>query len=621
MKAIAAGTHFNFRQEHGVPTDEIWRPLDHSVARWVMSHGGSALLAEVAGWASYAEGQGDSALPLRPMDNGRHGMRILSADELSALAMQPMVSRIDDAAGDAAGISQPFAIQFDHFYLRRNGMHEIAVAGHVRRRRALTVPSVHPLTDDDLDALFDGQRGEAVRPQRDAVRAVPGRRLFVLTGGPGTGKTTTVLRMLMALGRVHAEGGNPPPVIRISAPTGKAAQRLTDSLRLGSADMRGGKLQLPAQWLVHLDHALAAESGTLHRLLGSRGQHGGFTYHAGNRLPADIVVVDEASMVDLVMLRALLEALREDAVLLLVGDADQLTSVGAGSILLDLVAAMDAGNNGDLVRLQHSFRADISLVPINAAIQKGDLDAFNAAWHSAGENAVHHAVADKAALGRRLQAWCRDVHRELGAAGAFDAIRDDDHDAIRKAMQALKRQQLLCARREGEFGAEQVNAAIEADMRKRIMESSDETWYPGRAVMITRNDYAYDLFNGDVGICLRDGNGALKVWFESGPKQASDGLAAGKDPVLRSIATGSLPAHQGAFATTVHKSQGSEYGRVAVLLPPDKDNAVLSRQLLYTALTRAKARIELWGTQEVLEAALARPVERSAALRRRIESQ
>lgn len=619
MNVLAAGSLFNFRPQPGVPFDEVWRPLDHSVVRWVMSHGGSALLAEVAGWASYAEGQGDSALPLRPTESGRHGMRILDTGELSALAREPMVTWIDDAAVDEAGISQPFAVQFDHFYLRRNCMHEIAVARHIQHRRSVIVPSARTVSDDELDILFDGQRGVEVQPQRNAVRRVMGRRLFVLTGGPGTGKTTTVLRMLMALGRGHTEAGNAAPVIRIGAPTGKAAQRLTDALRLGSMTMREGRLQLPSEWLLPLDNALAAESGTLHRLLGSRGRHGGFTYHAGNRLPADIVVVDEASMVDLVMLRALLEALRDDAVLLLVGDADQLTSVGTGSVLLDLVSAMEADSGQDLVRLHHSFRADKSLVPINAAIQEGRLDAFHAAWRSAGDHAVHLEVAGKDALARRLQTWCQDVHSVLGAAGAFDAIRDGDSGAIRNALHALKRQQLLCARREGEFGAEQVNDAIEANLRKRIMGSFDEVWYPGRAVMVTRNDYAYDLYNGDVGICLRDENGNMKVWFESGSGKASDGSEAAGSPGLRCLATGSLPVHQSAFATTVHKSQGSEYERVAVLLPPDKDNAVLSRQLLYTALTRAKTRIELWGAEDVLEAALSKPIERSAVLRRRIQ--
>jgi exodeoxyribonuclease V alpha subunit len=490
------------------------------------------------------------------------------------------------------------------------------VAAHIARRRASASTPIAPMSETDLDALFDGDRGDNVRSQREAVRRVLGRRLFVLTGGPGTGKTTTVLRMLLALGREHVARKEAPPVIRIGASTGKAAQRLTDSLREGAMKLRNGRQSLPEAWTRHLDNALGAESGTLHRLLGSRRHGGGFAYNKDNRIPADVVVVDEASMVDLAMLRALLDALREDAVLVLVGDADQLTSVGTGSVLLDLVAAMEVDGGEDLVRLRHSFRADTSLVPVNEAIRLGDIAEFERAWRAAGGCAGRLAVVDRRDLGLRLAAWCRDLRASLEESGAFNPISNDDPHAIRRALDALRRQQLLCALREGEFGAEQANEAIEASLRKGIEGHGNATWYPGRAVMISRNDYAYDLFNGDVGICLKDAQGGLRVWFDS-PAIAAEASASDAGPLLRSFATGSLPAHQGAFAITVHKSQGSEYERVAVLMPPEKDNAVLSRQLLYTAISRARSRIELWATDEVLATTIAASIQRSAALQLR----
>jgi exodeoxyribonuclease V alpha subunit len=256
-------------------------------------------------------------------------------------------------------------------------------------------------------------------------------------------------------------------------------------------------------------------------------------------------------------------------------------------------------------------------VPVNEAIRLGDGAAFERAWHAADGCAVRHAVVDRRDLGLRLAAWCRDLRANLQDAGAFDAMPDNDPDAIRRALGALRRQQLLCALREGEFGAEQANEAIETSLRKGIEGLGNATWYPGRAVMISRNDYAYDLFNGDVGICLLDAQGNLRVWFDA-PANAPEMTASDAGPSLRSFATGSLPAHQGAFATTVHKSQGSEYERVAVLLPPEKDNAVLSRQLLYTAFTRARSRIELWVADDVLAATIASSVQRSAALRLRL---
>src|SRR5690606_23541689 len=366
---------YHFRRLPGeIQAPESWRMLDHTVARWVTAHGGSSLLATLAGWASHADGHGDSALPLGGEAAGRHGMAPLNGPSLTQIMAEPMVAVLGAGAGDAqAGpVSTPFVIADGHFYLRRNHLHETAVASPVGRRRS-NAEADAAVSLEEINVLFQGDADERVRAQRAAVAQVAGKRLLVLTGGPGTGKTTTVLRMLMLLLKRRAASGAEPAVIRIGAPTGKAAQRLSESLREGAARMRGGVVALAAEWQPHLDAALAAEASTLHRLLGSRGQRGGFVHHAGNPVPADIVIVDEASMVDLAMLRNLLDALREDSALILVGDADQLTSVGTGSVLLDLVGAMERGGASDLVRLSHSFRADQSLVPVNEAVRIGDV--------------------------------------------------------------------------------------------------------------------------------------------------------------------------------------------------------------------------------------------------------
>ena len=619
----APTSSYHFRRIAGESTPpEAWRMLDATVARWVLAHGGSSLLAQLAGWASHAEGHGDSALLLSGEAAGRHGMRTWSTEELAALQAQPMVA----VAGDSDHGGTPFVLDTPHFYLRRNYLHEAAVARHVRERRASPLPATSA-DPAEVDVLFHGDASARVQAQRQAVAQVSGKRLFVLTGGPGTGKTTTVLRMLMMLIKQRATLGQPAPTIRISAPTGKAAQRLSESLRDGAARMRADERTTDdVAWQPHLECALGAEASTLHRLLGSRGRQGGFTHHADNPIPADIVIVDEASMVDLAMLRNLLDALRDDTALILVGDADQLTSVGTGSVLLDLVGVMEAERAPDLVRLTHSFRADQSLVPINEAIRGGDTAAFELAWQDAGSNAIRREVATTKSLREALARWATALAATLRDAGAFEAVPKADQQTVLSALDALRQRQLLCALREGEFGAEAANAIIERKLKSKTDVGVDAEWYPGRAVMITRNDYTVGLFNGDVGLCLRDESGNLAVWFEvtvqgsvaTGGETLAEGTAHHSSRRAVSFAPGSLTAHQGAFAVTIHKSQGSEYDHVAVLLPPDLHNRILSRQLLYTGMSRARQSVELWTTGAACEAALATPVRRASGLAARI---
>ncbi len=622
--AAISATGYHFRS---LPIDaaapEAWRALDRAVARWVVIHCGSRLLALVAGWASLAEGHGDSALPLDAAQDAPQGMSALDDEALAALRAEPLV----DVAGTSRTVDTdtPFVIDHANFYLRRNYRHELAVAQHMNARRAALLPS-SSINAADLDALFQGARGSEVQAQRDAVAGAMGRRLFVLTGGPGTGKTTTVLRMLLALIRDAAERGAPSPLIRLSATTGKAAQRLSESLRDGARALRNDpQHSLPDAWQAALDGALGAQSSTLHRLLGSRGHSGGFRHHAGDPLSADIVVVDEASMVDLALLRALLDALREDTVLILVGDADQLTSVGTGSVLLDLVGALEADRAPELVRLRHSFRADQALVPIHQAILRGDAVAFADAWQAASSHAIRHCVSTTQDVRRALARWCRHLRQLLQDSGAFDAVPRDREDLVLTVLDALRTRQLLCALREGEFGSMQINATIERTLASAQADPSGALWYAGRAIMITRNDVAAGLFNGDVGVCLRDTDGQLRVWFEvsaahpwssKADESAVDSAGA---RAVRGFTPGSLPEHQGAFAVTIHKSQGSEYDHVALLLPPDADNRILSRQLLYTGVSRAKHVVEIWATDAALTTAIATPVLRAGGLRRRLQ--
>lgn len=625
---LRSGYHFQPIEALPEPPAE-WRALDHAVARWVVAHGGALQTAAAAGWASWAEGSGHTAIPLR-RDDGTAGTAdrghwpALSLRDLEALKVDPLVS----CPVPGEQVLAPFVLDRDHFFLRRSYIAECAVAAHVRTRVAAT-DAASTVTDADLDVLFAGDADVRVQLQREAVRRVVGRRFFVLTGGPGTGKTTTVLRMLTMLACDRARRGLPEPAIRAAAPTGKAAQRLAESLREGAArfseSLGSVRDSSREDWAAHLACAVRAEASTLHRLLGSRGQSG-FSRSAGSPVPADIVVVDEASMIDLALLRALLEALREDTVLILVGDADQLTSVGAGSALLDIASALEGWRATDtaaappLVRLTHSFRSDAVLVPINEAVRAGDPVALNTAFVAAGERFEHRRVETASDCQQALEAWAARMHRCLAAAGAFDPVPPERTDLVAKALDGLRHCQLLCALREGEFGAQDAARQLERSLRERMPGDWPDEWYPGRAVMITRNDYTTGLFNGDIGICLQEKDGRLAVWFEiaSDPERSNAQPVSGTHRRFVRFAPGNLPDHRSAAAITIHKSQGSEYDHAAVLLPPDASHQILCRQLVYTALSRAKRSTELWATQESLHRCIEQKVSRHGALAARV---
>ena len=714
----AAG-RFDFRRRLGEGFDgedgEL-RAIDRAVARWVLTHGGSMLLARVAAAASRAEGEGDSVLVLAGDGSGRF-VAPLDEDALVELAKEALVASVEQAAqmateGDAdagaAALGWAFVLDGVQFYLRRSFAHEQALAGMLRARREGTcapgsgtgagsgfggsrptlwdgaaaagssraliesaarsgfIGSRPTLWDaggagglggdaleDCIDPLFAGDRSAAVQAQRAAVRGFVDRRLFVLTGGPGTGKTTTVLRMLLLRVRMHQRRFGVLPRLRLAAPTGKAAQRLAESLQSGAAALReaaraaetlpatapdtdttGGHRSasktpdgiasaaldattawatgFEADWAPALDHVLAAEAGTLHRLLGSRGPARGHAWHSGRRLPLDLLVIDEASMVDLALLRASFEALPEDAAVLLVGDAEQLASVGTGSVLRDLVEALQSDARGDLVRLQHSFRAEAALQPLNAAIAAGDAAGFTEAAAQAGEAFALRAVGDARRLQLALTEHTQRLHAALDAGQVFAALPIDEaaqRAAISRAHAALREVQLLCALRVGPFGALACDAAIDCALKRRLGRSEGQAWYPGRAVIVLQNDYAAGLFNGDIGLCLRSADGSLRVWFEA---RGTEGTG------LRGLAPGALPLHGGGFALSVHKSQGSEYGEVALLLPPDPEHPILGRALLYTGATRARRALSLWSTEAALHTALSRATQRVSGLAARL---
>ena len=603
-----------------VDADE--RAIDQALAQWVFKRTGSALLAAAVRAASNAEGHGHSCAWLTdPFTEVG-----FDADALAALRQHEWV-------GDGSRFT-PFVLDAQNrFYLWRNWQHESKLATAILRRcepRSLPIPV--DILADDLDALFAGMPRGTSDWQRAAVATVPGARFFVLTGGPGTGKTTTVVRMLLMLLRHATACGLPAlPSIALAAPTGKAAQRLVQAIARGKAELQ---VSLPSSefrdLLPHIPHA---DARTLHRLLGYRPTDNTFSRGPHNPLAEDIVVVDEASMVDLAMMRQLLEALRPDAVLILLGDPGQLASVDAGSVLVDIIASTPPNQlppamvgmlapllqhapdesiansplAGQVLTLTHSWRAGSGLQRGIEALRGTPAPAWLDALltHRADGDLHLRSCNDNDALRTCVDGW---IERYAGLLQPLLALPIGTKDAL----QSLRQLQVLCALRDGPFGAQGVNTLVTRRLAVRFGIDTSHAWYHGRPVIITRNDYTRGLFNGDVGIAL-EGTEGLRVWFELSDRDGHAGL--------RSFSPRALPAHESAWAITIHRSQGSEYHDVAVVLPPDADNRVLTRELVYTAISRAREHAELWTTDDSLRAALSRPIQRLGGLRERLGSQ
>jgi exodeoxyribonuclease V alpha subunit len=610
------------------------RAIDQTLAHWVLKRTGSPLLASAVRAASTAEGLGHSCAQLTDpyTDAG------FDAEALTTLRQHAWV-------GNGRQFT-PFVLDVqDRFYLWRNWQHESKLAAAILQRcknRSLPVPT--DILADDLAALFGTMPSGSTDWQRAAVAAVPGARFFVLTGGPGTGKTTTVVRMLLMLLHHASACGLPSlPSIALAAPTGKAAQRLVQAIAKGKAELQASlsscgsdfSRDTPQNLQDLLPHIPHADARTLHRLLGYQPRDNSFARGPNNPMAEDIIVVDEASMVDLAMMRQLLESLRPDAVLILLGDPGQLASVDAGSVLSDIVASTPPNQlpssmasmlapllqnvpgttmentstqssllAGHVLTLTHSWRAGSGLQRgIEALRGTPDPAWLDSLLAQRSDGDLHlRRCADSNDLRACVDAWL-NRHAELLQSLLLPAIDAGD------ALQRLHQLQILCALRDGPFGAQGINTLIARRLGARFAVDTSHAWYHGRPVIIIRNDYARGLFNGDVGIALEGAEG-LRVWFEVSDREGHSGL--------RSFSPRALPAHDSAWAITIHRSQGSEYHDVAVVLPPNEDNRILTRELIYTAISRAKSHAEIWATDASLRAALGRPIRRQGGLRDRL---
>ena len=514
-----------------------------------------------------------------------------------------------DAVSEHEGAT-PLKLIGDRLYLNRMWQNELSVArffGEENRAIPLDEAQVISVLNQLFESTVDTDW------QKVAAAVALTRRISVISGGPGTGKTTTVAKLLAALVQLT---DTTPLRIQLAAPTGKAAARLTESL--GSALRR-----LP------LDDAQKAalpnDACTLHRLLGAQPNSQRLRYHAGNLLHLDVLVVDEASMVDLPMMAKLINALPPHARVIFLGDRDQLASVEAGAVLGDICHYVTHGYSparaAELSRLTgYSLLAGEGC---QASVLRDGLCLLQKSYRFDSKSGIGqlafavNASDVKQARGVFSQSFS-DISKQplresedyaLMIADAVDGYRPyleliRNHAEPAAVLDAFGRYQLLCALRDGPFGVSGLNNRIELGLvQKRLIERPNPTvsrWYNGRPIMISRNDSSLGLFNGDIGIALDTGEG-LRVWFPM------------PDGTIKSVQPSRLPGHDTAFAMTVHKSQGSEFEHAALVLP-NQYTAVVTRELVYTAITRARSKLSLYADDRVFEKAIVTKTERRSGL-------
>jgi exodeoxyribonuclease V alpha subunit len=425
--------------------------------------------------------------------------------------------------------------------------------------------------------------------QAAAVEHAARHRTTVLTGGPGTGKTTTVARLVLALADQFAVANERRMSIALAAPTGKAATRLQEAV----------KEELVALGAIgDADHQVAPpEAMTLHRLLGWRPDNTTrFRHDRGNRLKYDLVVVDEASMVDLTMMARLLEAVRPDSRLVLVGDPRQLTSVGAGAVLSDLVAGFADHADSPVVALTENHRSTEEIKDLAAALRDDSPDAADRVIEVllAGTGEVEWRNTDDPVAA--LQAECT-----AAALRVRDAAVDAGPEA---ALDEIEGFRLLCAHRDGPYGVRVWNRHVEQWLAAEIGAPLGSAWYAGRPLLVTSNDYALDVYNGETGVVVTDPSGRPRAW-----------IAGAGAP--RPFAPARLEAVETMHAMTIHKSQGSQATRIAVLLP-EEGSRLLSRELFYTAVTRARESLLVVGSEAAVRAAVTTTAQRATGLRHRL---
>jgi exodeoxyribonuclease V alpha subunit len=510
----------------------------------------------------------------------------------------------------------PLVLDDNRLYLRRYWQYQQTVNTSIQERLHPIRTTLPEALQEQLQALFANSRDTDW--QKIACVLALRARFAIITGGPGTGKTTTLTKLLaLLINLAHYESNNTQPLtILLAAPTGKAAARVSESISKALE-----QLNIPDD----IKQYIPKKARTLHRLLGSRHDSRSYAQHKNNPLVADIVIVDEASMIDLEMMSSLLDALPESAQLILLGDKDQLASVEAGSVMGDLClgaehAAYDpqtrawirqyAGINLDepvkagsainqqttMLRYSHRFGEHSGISQLAKAINERDVNQTQAILNDSTFHDIKRTVLNNPTDKNLKQLVLVNAgilegdstKPRQGYGYYIDVIKDKrpkdnkQYDQWAKmVLEAFDTFRVLCALRRGPWGVENLNQLIEQWL---FPNQKASLWYEGRPVMITRNDYNLGLMNGDIGITLKDSANKLRVAFPD-----DNALS---ETNIRWVSPMRLPDVETAFAMTVHKSQGSEFNHVALVLPETK-GAVLTKELVYTGITRAKENFTL----------------------------
>jgi exodeoxyribonuclease V alpha subunit len=589
-------------------------PIDRRFAAFISRVAGDAapLTGVVSALVSNAVGEGNICLNLADIA----GRRILldgvetefpGIEELRSVLE---ATRVVGLPGDF----RPFVLDGEgRIYLYRYWKYEQDLALAILEKTAHVCSSIDvELLREGLSRLFPAESGAGPDPLITAAVAAVRKKFCIISGGPGTGKTSTLVKIL-ALLIEQAKGS--PLRIALAAPTGKSAARLKEAVGLTKENLNCA---------AEVKDRIAADVSTIHRLLGTIGGSTRFRYSADNPLPFDVVIVDEASMIALPLMARLVLSLKPDSRLILLGDRDQLASVEAGAVLGDICGGRGSEPfSPDF----NAFIAGMTGAPLPAELPVGPLSGLADSLVILKKNYRFGADSGIGKLAAAVNAGESEAVVELLKGGGYSDIRlrglpepdglmgeisdtvIDGYESClaaempAEALKLLDRFRILCALRRGPYGVAGINAVIEEILASKGLIDPRDIWYHGRPVMITANDRNLKLFNGDVGIVFHDRGAAAgsRVWF---PDTGGG---------VRDISPVQLPAHETVYAMTVHKSQGSEFDRVIMILP-SRDSAILTRELIYTGITRARTTVEIWGREELLTGSISRTISRKSGL-------